>query len=313
MLCFQTMLVSVLMPSYNYGSFLPRAIESVLHQTLQDFELIIADDGSQDRSWEILQAYAGRYPEKIRITRHKDGQNAGIAATYQLAAGLAQGQILAFLEADDFWHPACLEKKTAALLACPSAGVAASRYRLEGDPRGCLYWHFYQETNRLSLRARKPQDTLGLYLMRNPAASFSHFIMRRSLFEQLPVPARREIFYDWWVLAHASALSDFVFLPERLSTWYIHPASANFGPITREKMVYLKDFSNHLYDSIGSLPMNAQRRKVLDKKRCQMLDYPGFFEGRTWQLLTQEPLYGLRFLCHLGLNRLLLRKTREAA
>lgn len=302
------MLVSVLIPSFNYASVIGEAIESVLAQTFQGFELILADDGSRDGSWEILQDYAARFPGKIRITRHADGRNEGIAATYRLAAASARGEILAFLEADDLWHPRCLEEKLSAFAAFPEAGVITSRYALEGDSKGCLYWHFYQETNRLSLRARRVQNTLPLYLLRNPAASFSHFIIRRSLFEQIPDPGTREIYYDWWVLAHASALAGFVFLPERLSTWRIHPGSANFGPITYEKLRRLKKFTDRLYDSLETLPMNARQRKILDKRRTRMLDYLGFFEGRTWQVLSREPFYGSRFLCHLGLNRLLMGK-----
>lgn len=305
------MLVSVLIPSFNYASLIGRAVESVLAQTMQDFEIIIADDGSSDGSWDVLEHWAARRPDRIRITRHPGGRNEGIAATYRRAASMARGEILAFLEADDRWHPECLEKRTAALRRFPSAGTAASRYSLEGDPRGCLYWHFYQETNRLSLRARRIQNTMPLYLLRNPAASFSHFLIRRELFDRIPDPPGRELYFDWWVLAHASALSDFVFLPERLSVWTIHPGSANFGPITYEKLKRLHTFTQTLYDSIETLPLDAPRRKILDKRRRRMLDYLGFFEGRTLKVLLKEPFYGTRFLCHLALNRLLMGRPVE--
>lgn len=302
------MRISVLLPSFNYASYLPRALNSVLHQTFRDFEIIAADDGSTDGSWEILEQYAVQHPRHLRILRHPQGRNRGIAATYRLAASAATGEMLAFLEADDSWHPECLEKRSAALRQFPEAGVAVSRYSPQGDPRGCLYWHFYQETNRLSLRSRRPQNTFGLYLVRNPAASFSHFMIRRNLFDAIADPSGRELYFDWWILAHAAAVSDFIFLPERLSSWTIHTGSANFGPITYAKLRDLHRFTRELYDSVASLPMSEARRKTLDKKRARMLDYLGFFEGRALQVLLSEPYYGSRFLCHLALNRLLMNR-----
>lgn len=310
MLFSQIMFVSVLMPSFNYASVIGEAIESVLAQTYSDFELIIADDGSRDGSWEILQSYAARFPEKIKITRHPDGRNAGIEATYKLAASLARGELLAFLEADDLWQPRYLEKKTVFFKKFSEAGVVNSAYSLTGHPSGCFYWQIYQLTNRMSQRARRPQNTFSLYLLRNPAASFSHFMIRADLFRRIPPQKDREVFYDWWVLAHAAAFSDFVFVPERLSLWRIHTESANFGPITHARMLRLKTFMTHLYTSLESAALPPGQRKILDKRRARMFDYLGFFEGRGLKVLAREPYYGSRFLCHIGLSHLLMGGTQ---
>lgn len=304
------MFVSVLIPSFNYASVIGEAIESVLAQTYSNFELIIADDGSQDGSWEVLQSYAARYPGKIKVTRHDGGRNAGIEATYKLAASLAKGELLAFLEADDLWMPDYLEKKTVFFGKFPQAGVVTSGYDLMGHPSGCCYWQIYQLTNRLSQRARKPQNIFSLYLLRNPAASFSHFMIRAELFSRIPQQQDREIFFDWWVLAHAAAFSDFVYVPERLSRWRIHTASANFGPITYARMLRLKTFMTHLYASLETLELPDGQRKILDKRRSRMFDYLGFFEGRGLKVLAREPYYGSRFLCHIGLSHLLMGGTQ---
>ncbi len=307
------MFVSILMPSYNYASLMGEAIDSVLNQTYQDFELLIADDGSTDHSWEVLKRYAGKHPGKIRIFRHPENRNAGLAAAYQLAFRHARGSLIAFLEADDTWHPRCLETRVKAFESFPSAGVVTSAYDLQGDPRGCLYWTIYQAVNRLSLQARTPQNTLSFYLRRNPAASFSHFMIRREVYESVPEPGAIELFFDWWVLAHASAAADFVYLPERLSTWRIHSKSANFGAVDHPKLIRLKNFMNRLYLSLNNLPLNAAQRKTLDKERRRMLDYPGFLEGRTLPQLFKEPVEALRFLCHMTLNRFLLKRAHENA
>ena len=67
--------ISVCMPSYNHARFLPEALDSIMGQTFQDFELIVVDDGSTDDSLEILQSYAGKYPTMIRVLTHPERQN----------------------------------------------------------------------------------------------------------------------------------------------------------------------------------------------------------------------------------------------
>ena len=69
--------VSVLMPNYNCQAYLPEAIESILNQSFTDFEFIIIDDGSTDRSWEIIQDYANK---DKRIVAIKNEKNIGISA-----------------------------------------------------------------------------------------------------------------------------------------------------------------------------------------------------------------------------------------
>ena len=90
-------LVSVIIGNYNYGDFLADAIESVFKQTYIHFELIVVDDGSTDKSREIIKSYGERI---IPIYQSNKGQgeafNAGIRS--------AKGEIICFLDADDYFH-----------------------------------------------------------------------------------------------------------------------------------------------------------------------------------------------------------------
>ncbi|MFM7428014.1 MAG: glycosyltransferase family 2 protein [Elainella sp.] len=94
-------LVSVLLPVYNGEPYLAEAVESILHQSFSDFELLIIDDGSQDRSGQILQAYAQR-DTRIRLIRRA---NRGLIATLNEMLDLAQGEFLARMDADDIATP----------------------------------------------------------------------------------------------------------------------------------------------------------------------------------------------------------------
>ena len=68
----QTPLVSVLMPNYNCEKYISEAIESILNQSFTDFEFIIIDDGSTDRSWEIIQKYAQRDKRIVALQNSKN-------------------------------------------------------------------------------------------------------------------------------------------------------------------------------------------------------------------------------------------------
>jgi glycosyltransferase involved in cell wall biosynthesis len=116
--------VSVLIPTYNYGRFLPLTIESILKQDFEDFELIISDDSSTDDSTQILAAYAQRDP-RIRIHRHEP--NLGMVANWNWCLQQARGEYIKYLFGDDMLaHPSALSRLVAMLDAHPRASLAAS-------------------------------------------------------------------------------------------------------------------------------------------------------------------------------------------
>lgn len=98
--------ISVIMPVYNAEKYLRMALESVLNQTLKEVEIICVDDGSTDRSYEILEKYAQKDSRIILL--HQDNQYAGAARNYGMS--VASGEYLIFLDADDYFRPTMLEK-----------------------------------------------------------------------------------------------------------------------------------------------------------------------------------------------------------
>jgi glycosyltransferase involved in cell wall biosynthesis len=88
------------MTSFNYARFIPHAIESVLHQTFPDLELIIVDDGSSDSSKEIIEEFRKKDP-RIRTIFHE--KNMGIARTMNDGIDAARGIFIAFIASDDLW------------------------------------------------------------------------------------------------------------------------------------------------------------------------------------------------------------------
>jgi len=111
--------VSVVIPTYNCVCFLPKAIDSVLAQTYQDFEIIVVDDGSTDGTRDLMQSYLGKFPGKIRYFYQ---ENQGLTAR-NTGIEHAGGHWIAFLDSDDLWVPERLEEEMHVADAQPDVGL----------------------------------------------------------------------------------------------------------------------------------------------------------------------------------------------
>ncbi|MEG1820941.1 MAG: glycosyltransferase family 2 protein, partial [Malacoplasma sp.] len=103
-----SIIVSIIMPSFNSEATIERSIKSVLSQTFNNWELIIIDDCSTDSSHEVIQHYVD---QDIRIKLICLEENSGAAAARNTGIEHAKGQFIAFLDSDDYWHPEKLEKQ----------------------------------------------------------------------------------------------------------------------------------------------------------------------------------------------------------
>lgn len=100
-------MVSVIIDNYNYEKFISEAIESVLNQTYKDYEIIIVDDGSTDSSKDVILKYCNKYPDLITAVFKPNG---GQASAFNAAFKLCRGDIVCFLDSDDYWYNNKLEK-----------------------------------------------------------------------------------------------------------------------------------------------------------------------------------------------------------
>lgn len=114
-------LVSVLIPAWNVAPWLAECLDSVLAQSMADFECIIVDDGSTDTTLQVIQSFTD---PRIRLIHQ---ENAGVSAARNRALDEAKGQFIAFLDADDLWEFCFLEKLLAALEQNPGADLAFCR------------------------------------------------------------------------------------------------------------------------------------------------------------------------------------------
>ena len=119
------------MPVYNGERYLAEAVESILAQTYRDFEFIVIDDGSKDGSRSILESFAARDPRMKVVSR----PNTGIIGALNEGLGLARGELVARMDADDIALPERLAKQVAYMDDHPDCVMAGSRVQVI-DPDG---------------------------------------------------------------------------------------------------------------------------------------------------------------------------------
>lgn len=153
--------VSVVMPIYNGAAYLAASIDSVLDQTLTDFELILVDDGSTDATAEIIARYAAQDPRVRPLAK----ANSGIADTLNQGLAVATGDWVARLDSDDLMVPERLERQLAFVAANPDLIAAGSYYEII-DPAGRSHG------SRMPLP--RTRDELDRFLAAREPLSFLH-------------------------------------------------------------------------------------------------------------------------------------------
>jgi glycosyltransferase involved in cell wall biosynthesis len=141
--------ISVLMITYNHARFIQQALDSVLAQKTDfPYEVVIGDDASTDATGAILAAYAGKYPDRIRLLRR--AQNIGMNANFADTLAACRGEYVAVLEGDDYWtdnqklarqagfldgHPECVSCFHNVIVFTDDAGAVVAGYHAQPDGR----------------------------------------------------------------------------------------------------------------------------------------------------------------------------------
>jgi glycosyltransferase involved in cell wall biosynthesis len=110
--------VSIIIPTYNRAELLPRAIDSVLAQTYQDFDIVVVDDGSTDGTRSVVEAYEDARVRYVRLPKRR-----GVSAARNAGMAASGGEWIGFLDSDDEWLPEKLERQLALADVDPSLDI----------------------------------------------------------------------------------------------------------------------------------------------------------------------------------------------
>jgi glycosyltransferase involved in cell wall biosynthesis len=131
------MLSSIVIPLYNKAEFISFSIQSVLNQSYQDFEIIVVDDGSEDDSVSLVQAIPDR---RIKLVQQ---ENMGVSCARNKGIEIATGDLVCFLDADDWYMPAYLETIVSMAERYPDIPCFATRFKnvyFDGPDQAEMFW-----------------------------------------------------------------------------------------------------------------------------------------------------------------------------
>jgi glycosyltransferase involved in cell wall biosynthesis len=169
--------VSVIVLVYQSEPYIAATIHSVLAQTYKNFEILVIDDGSPDRSVEICQQFTD---PRIRIIRQ---ENRGVPAARNTGIRHAQGEYIAFLDGDDMWLPQKLAEQIAHLESSPFVGMSFCRSEFVDENGKCLSTYQMPKLKGINLS----------YLLRcNPIGNGSAGVIRRKVLEDIKFTCQRD-------------------------------------------------------------------------------------------------------------------------
>jgi glycosyltransferase involved in cell wall biosynthesis len=236
-------IISVIIPAFNASAFIAKAIESVLLQTYHPVDIVVVDDGSTDKTMDILLSYENQ----IRICKQKNG---GPAAARNLALASARGEYLMFLDADDSILPQKLSRQVEILERSPTIGWTYCDIEyVNGEGQ-----HLYLASDRFSY-ANRPSLNGILFselLRGNFIPVHAPLIRRESLFAVAPFDEDKQLIgvEDWDLLLRLSSRYSASYVPEVLARCVVHPGSLSADPEAREyRRFYLLDKTIREYDS----------------------------------------------------------------
>jgi glycosyltransferase involved in cell wall biosynthesis len=224
------MKVSVIIPNYNHSQYLKQRIESILNQTFSDFELIILDDCSTDKSNEIIDDYTSRFQN---ITSYYNNINSG-SPFIQWDSGVnkAKGEFIWIAESDDFSSPSFLEKTTAILEKDQNLGLVYCDSKVFDEQKRIEY--FVSEKKTYLSRSKwknnyyntgKKEISESLYLV-NTINNVSSVLFRKSKYLEAGFAGRSMKYCgDWFLYISILLISDIAYIVEPLNNFRLHSKS----------------------------------------------------------------------------------------
>jgi len=216
-------MISVIMSSYNYGQYIKEAIDSVINQTFTNWELIIIDDASSDNSMKIIHKYLHK-DSRIKLIINE--KNLGLAKTLQKGINLAEGHWIAFLESDDIFSPASLEKKIEA--AKQGADIIFTDVELfQDEEMSELLQKSFDERNKYIINLDKSmfiRNFKDVIYKSNIIPTFSSVMVKKELLANCrfnPLCPSALDYYLWAQLCFKKVY----YINEKLTRWRLHKDS----------------------------------------------------------------------------------------
>jgi glycosyltransferase involved in cell wall biosynthesis len=182
-------LISVIMCFFNEEKFIQDAIESVTNQTYDNWELLLVDDGSTDKSTHLARTYAMRNSARVHYLEHEGHRNKGLSASRNLGIKHAKGEYIAFLDGDDIFLPKNLEQQLEVMVSNPDADMVYGTGQFWYSWTGNHEDSHRDFTSKLGVKPNlsyKPLVLLPLFLQNENILPLTCcFLVKRELMERI--------------------------------------------------------------------------------------------------------------------------------
>lgn len=285
-------LISVLFPVYNSGKFLKEGMQSLLRQTVSDFEILALDDASTDSSIAILEEINDPRIQIIRQT-----QNLGVTANLNSGIPLAKGKFIARMDADDLSHPKRFQKQLELFSQFPDLGMCGTWAKTIGQK---------EQTFRYPC---SPQEIQCALLLFNPIAHSSVMIRADLLRKfQLTYSTDYKSAQDYELWNRISKVSTIRNIPEPLISYRIHD-----GQVSHDKAVKQSQFARSIRASLlESLGISAHSHIEQTHEEISSLQVPDFEKlqprALEWFQTLCQANQKKKIYSHSILKRTLLRQ-----
>lgn len=234
-------MISIAMATYNGSKYVQLQLDSILQQTISDFEIIICDDNSSDETWEILQKNSVR-DSRIKVFRNK--QNLGFKANFEKAINLCQGEYVALADQDDIWEKNHLE----ILLSRIGTKSIACGDALLIDSNGNSLNKTLSDVNFLETEPQANLDVAYRVFFNSSCFQGASMLIRRDFFKiALPIPEKAK-YHDAWFAALAPFVNGLIYTKTIITQHRRHASNASqplqwksLGPFLFRKAPYLPD------------------------------------------------------------------------
>ncbi len=253
-----TPLVSVFVPSYNHAGFVTNCIESIVHQTYKNFELIVIDDGSTDSSPEILRGLQAKYGFTLVFQK-----NRGVAATFNRAIReFIRGEYLSACASDDYWAPEKLAIQVEQMEAHPEWGMCYGKNHFVNDSGVIIPGYSGDEKK---LRGGDIFEDLMLFRFH----AHVNYMIRRSVFEKVGLYNEKILTEDYDMNLRIASMFPIGYIDQHLGYYRI--------PGGKLKIERYALFTSSHRQVLGSYRNHPAYRKALRITSLRNFDtYSGF-------------------------------------
>jgi glycosyltransferase involved in cell wall biosynthesis len=235
-------LISILLPNLNTRPYLEERMDSILNQTYENWELIIADSYSDDGSWEYLKTFVEK---DKRITAYQIPK--GLYQAWNFCVEKAKGEYIYIATSDDTMTYDCIKKMVETLEKHPECDICDSKVKVidekgieicENDPEYPIKREFFKRFGNTPCVRHAPYDFLEQMNGETIYISITEIMIRKRLFDKtglFPTEFGHIGDFPWGVMAGLYA--DVVYLPEKLGTWRVHKGQVSKNIADRENIV----------------------------------------------------------------------------